>query len=587
MSTAAQWFLLFRVHLKMLRVRTLVAARRSRLMTATILTFLLGYLVVSYWLFREGLEYVSRLPAAGSLLSDRLIYVMFFCFMLMLIFSVAVTGYISLYRNRDTRWLLTLPVSHRAIFLWKCFESALFSSWGLVFILAPLLAAFGNMRDVGPGFFLEVALALVPFLVLVSAIGALLLVTAVRWLSRRQLAVAVAALALLLIGSAVLTGLEDRRAAEQSGLSAALTFQRVLHHTNLTVNRAIPSTWLAGSIVDWTRPYRHFATLLYPTLLLSHCLLGLVLMSWAGRAWFYRSWNRSLQQSAHRALRRGRRAIASIDQVRRDYPRASILGRVVGRPLAAVSRKDLVTFFREPSQWVQFSVVFGLLAIYASGLRQMNGDIGQPRDLYLVAFLNLAVCALALSTLTTRFVFPQFSLEGRRLWILAMSPLKLPSLVIQKFVLSTLFSGCVVIAILLIGGYNLQLGWRDTLFFAAAIFLLALGLNGLAVGLGVIFPNLEEANAAKIVSGFGGTLCLVTSFIYILSFVLLLALHALGDLRRQPDRPELAGRTESALRARGPAGAHLGRHRRAPDFFAEEAKKTGNSKQFIILMRVK
>ena len=47
-------------------------------------------------------------------------------------------------------------------------------------------------------------------------------------------------------------------------------------------------------------------------------------------------------------------------------------------------------------------------------------------------------------------------------------------------------------------------------------------LNGLAVGLGVLYPNLKEANPSKIVSGFGGTLCLVLSFLYILASVVLL-----------------------------------------------------------------
>ena len=36
-------------------------------------------------------------------------------------------------------------------------------------------------------------------------------------------------------------------------------------------------------------------------------------------------------------------------------------------------------------------------------------------------------------------------------------------------------------------------------------------LNGLAAGLGVLYPNLKETNPNKIVSGFGGTLCLVLS----------------------------------------------------------------------------
>lgn len=523
MSTYSQWLILLRVHLRMLRIKTAVAARRSRLMTLTITGFLVGYMVAAYWLFSEGLGYVSALPAAGALLSDRLLYVLFFCFMMMLVFSVAVTAYISLYRNRDTRWLLTLPLSHRTIFLWKCFESATFSCWGLIFILAPLLVAFARIRHVSPEFFLKTAAVLILFLALVSTLGALLLITAVRWLNRRQIVIGIGVIALFLLGSALYNGLKDRQIVQESGLSAALTFQRVLHHTSIAVNRGMPSTWIAGTIIDWTRPYRHFGNVLYPTLLLSHALMAVFLLYSAGGRWFYRSWNLSLQHSASSALRKGRKDAYTPEAVLRCYPKPSLLGRVIGRPLAAISRKDFLTFFREPAQWVQFSLVFGLLAIYSGGLRQMNGEMTQPRDLYLVAFLNLSVCALALSTLTTRFVFPQFSLEGRRLWILAMSPLKLSSIVMQKFITSTLCSGLIVIAILSIGGYNLQLGFHDSAFFAVSIALLAMGLNGLAVGLGVIFPNLQESNAAKIVSGFGGTLCLVGSFIYILAFILLLA----------------------------------------------------------------
>jgi ABC-2 type transport system permease protein len=523
MSTLSQWLLLLRVHWRMLRVKATDAAVHSRLMSGTIASFLIGYMGAAYWLFSEGLRYVASLPAAGALLGDRLIYVLFFCFFMMLVFSVAVTSYISLYRSRDTRWLLTLPVSHRALFLWKCFESAAFSSWGLAFILAPLLLAFARMRGVSPDFFLKTILVLLLFLIVASAIGAILLLTAVRWLNRKQILAGVIVVALLLVGSAVNTGLKDQRIVEESGLGSALTFQRVLHHTGIAVNRAIPSTWLAGSVVDWTRPFRHSTSVLYPTLLVSHSLFAVLLLIGAGDRWFYRSWNLSLQHSAVSAMRRDRQRVSDRERIERLYPRPSWLARVIGRPLAAISRKDFLTFFREPAQWVQFSVVFGLLALYSTGLRKMNGDLGQPRDLYLVAFLNLSVCALALSTLTTRFVFPQFSLEGRRLWILAMSPLKLPSIVLQKFVTSTLCSGLIVIGILFIGGYNLRLGFADSAFFAGAIALLAMGLNGLAVGLGVLFPNLRESNAAKIVSGFGGTLCLVGSFIYILSFILLLA----------------------------------------------------------------
>jgi ABC-2 type transport system permease protein len=75
----------------------------------------------------------------------------------------------------------------------------------------------------------------------------------------------------------------------------------------------------------------------------------------------------------------------------------------------------------------------------------------------------------------------------------------------------------------------LHLDGARVVFFAIAIALMSASLSGLAVGLGALFPNFKEDNPSKIVSGFGGTLCLVVSFIYITLFV---ALAALPDLRR-------------------------------------------------------
>ncbi len=171
---------------------------------------------------------------------------------------------------------------------------------------------------------------------------------------------------------------------------------------------------------------------------------------------------------------------------------------------------------------MQFVIVFGLLSFYALGMRSINRQLDQPRDLYLVVYLNLAVCGLALSTLTTRFVFPQYSLEGRRLWILAMSPLRVPLVALQKFFLSTTFTSLAAAFVVLVSGHTLRLERHEIAFFTVAILLISMGLNALAVGLGVLFPQLEETNAAKIVSGFGGTLCLVLSFVYLTAFLVLL-----------------------------------------------------------------
>ncbi len=70
-----------------------------------------------------------------------------------------------------------------------------------------------------------------------------------------------------------------------------------------------------------------------------------------------------------------------------------------------------------------------------------------------------------------------------------MSPLRLPRSYYKKFVTSTLCSGLIVIGILGIGGYDLRLGFADSAFFAGAIGLLAMGLNGLAVASASSFPT--------------------------------------------------------------------------------------------------
>ena len=60
----------------------------------------------------------------------------------------------------------------------------------------------------------------------------------------------------------------------------------------------------------------------------------------------------------------------------------------------------------------------------------------------------------------------------------------------------------------------------------------------LSVGLGALFPNFKEDNPSKIVSGFGGTLCLVASFVFIVLFITLLAFPASLPYTRSGLSPE-------------------------------------------------
>jgi ABC-2 type transport system permease protein len=192
----------------------------------------------------------------------------------------------------------------------------------------------------------------------------------------------------------------------------------------------------------------------------------------------------------------------------------------------ALVLKDIRVFWRDTTQWGQSLVLFGLLAVYIINLRHFSHQLNNPFWIDLVSYLNLGACSLNLATLTTRFVYPQFSLEGKRVWIVGMAPFGMVHVVITKFIMSTIASLAITLLLVVGSCYMLQMPWERTLYFSYAVVIMTLTLNGLAIGLGVLYPNFKEDNPSKIVSGFGGTFCLVLSFLYILVSVVALGFGA-------------------------------------------------------------
>src|SRR5439155_25285102 len=112
-------------------------------------------------------------------------------------------------------------------------------------------------------------------------------------------------------------------------------------------------------------------------------------------------------------------------QARRPGPIEWLAGRLSWlRPdMRALIVKDTRMFWRDTTQWAQSLMLFGLLAVYIFNLRHFSQQLNHMFWVHLVSYLNLGACSLNLATLTTRFVYPQFSLEGKRLWIVGMAPL--------------------------------------------------------------------------------------------------------------------------------------------------------------------
>jgi ABC-2 type transport system permease protein len=116
------------------------------------------------------------------------------------------------------------------------------------------------------------------------------------------------------------------------------------------------------------------------------------------------------------------------------------------------------------------------------------------------------------------------SLEGRRFWILGLLPIDRDSILWGKFLFAAVGSTLPCCALILLSDLMLRISPIVIVIHQTTCLLLCLGLSGIAVGLGAKMPDLREESPSKIAAGFGGTLNLVLSAIYIVVIVLLTAL---------------------------------------------------------------
>ena len=506
------------------RVRGL--RRRSPLLPVLLVGFVLGYLLLGYYLFHRGLEFIFAFPAVGALLAQRILFLIFGFFFVMLTFSNLIIGYSTLFKNRETNWFLTLPIPHADIYRWKFLECLVVSSWALMFLSAPMMIAFGRAQEVTASFYFEIALVYLPFIAIPAVLGSALAMLVVAVLAKPW---ARKALVTAAVAGLVLTAVFVRPAnADIAGnASEVRIFNQLLSHTKFSLNPFLPSAWMAQAVFSWSGGLLREGGFFF-CLLLSNALMGLLLGFEVASRFFYASWTRAF---GHRSERSQHRSDARRQaRLRRGWLETLLalppVAALVSRPVRALMLKDARVFWRDPAQWTQVMIFFGLLTIYVLNLRNVAYDLQSKFWSTMISYLNLTACALTLSTLTTRFVFPQFSLEGRRLWILGLAPLGLGRVLMQKFWSACLSATAVTVALMVASSLILRLDWARIAYFAAAIALMSGALCGLAVGLGALFPNFKEDNPSKIVSGFGGTLCLVASFVYIVVFIALLAFPA-------------------------------------------------------------
>jgi ABC-2 type transport system permease protein len=184
-------------------------------------------------------------------------------------------------------------------------------------------------------------------------------------------------------------------------------------------------------------------------------------------------------------------------------------------PLRLIAAKDLRTFFRDPLQWSQLAILFGLLALYLTNMPTLRAQLSGWGWYLIIPFLNLCAVGLILATFTCRFVFPLVSLEGRKLWLIGLLPVPRGHVLYAKLAFAMTVTLLVALSTMGLAIIILRLPAIWAAIHLVVTVAMCYGLCGLSVGIGARLPMFGETNAARIANGFGGTANLLASIVLV------------------------------------------------------------------------
>ena len=487
--------------------------------------FALGFIGLMAWallfaLCYRLLVYFRGAEGIGDLLAGKLLSLMFLAFLSILLLSNVITALSTFFLAKDLELVEAAPLDHLSVYVARLVETLVHSSWMVVLVAIPMLAAYGLVYDGGITFVVVSTVAVGALLVLMAVLGSALTLLLVNLFPARRTRDLLALITLIATGIVVLMVrlLRPERLASPDGFRDLVHFMAELRSPR---SPWLPSDWAADAVMYTLKAGT--ATDLFPLLLLvSTAATAVVAGSWLHARLFEQGFTRA-QEGA---------------ELRSRAARPSTVGRfasgVAPVTVRALVAKDVRTFFRDSTQWSQLLLLGMLVVVYVYNIRVLPLRTGEDVGFFLrnvVSFLNLALGGFVLAAVAARFLFPAVSLEGRTLWLLRSSPLDLRTLVWSKFWVGAVPLLVLAIAITVATNAILQVGPFMMVLSVTAITVMSFVIAALALGFGAVFPRFDTENAAQIPTGFGGLLFMFAATGYLVVLIMALAVPVYAVLQ--------------------------------------------------------
>ena len=485
--------------------------KRKILRSLMFFTIAVLFWLGTFFIFFKVLSYFASIEVIGTLLSSKLLSMVFLTFFSLLIFSNVITALSTIFLSDDLQLLNALPLSRQQFFAARFIETIVNSSWTVLFFSFPVFLAYGKVYGASLSYYLTLGGVVVPFLLITAGVGIILVLLLVSIFPSRRLKDIILLVSIVLVVGVFLfiRFLQPERLVDPESFYLVMDY---ISNLKAPTSPIVPSQWAVNAIVpflfdsgeDWW---------LFILVLWSTGLSFVVMGEWLFEKIYYDAWSKAQEAKTARLTR------------------STLMNRFfegLFKPLPSQIRvvilKDLRVFLRDSNQWPQLFLICALIIIYIYNFSVLPLDKSPMPTFYLqnlISFINLGLAAFVISAVAVRFTFPSISLEGRSFWILKSSPLQLRTLVWSKFWVNFFF--LLIPAELLIITTDLLMNATPFMIWLSAITIagMTFGITSLGVGFGAYFPRFNVENVSQISTGFGGMLYMIAAISFIGVIVIL------------------------------------------------------------------
>lgn len=452
-----------------------------------------------FMFFLRIVRYLDQLPMQiGVEIIAQMMNVIFLTLFVMVWFSSLIVSLSVFYMSKDLDLIHSLPVRMETFIFSRFQQGVTHSSWMVLLFTFPIFSAYGYYFQVPWTYYFYLLFNIVPFIILACLLGSMVIMGLMRYFPAKKAHQTLSFIGLIfLVGAVVYL----RFLSPEKFFGQEISDERIIlfvESLKVPDYKFLPNSWMSYGLTSWVGGDFKIA-LAQSFYLYSTAFAGLAALWATGRKIYFDGWTQ-VQEANH----------APSLKKEKGKSRYSVWEKLpIGPTQRALLEKDMKVFRRDPEQWSQIFILCALVFVYIFNI--MNLPLSNVVLKNVVSVLNIGLIGFVLSALVSRFVFSATSLEGKSMWAIYSAPVEMKKFLWSKFWM--FFPPLLLIAefLLLVSNYLLQVDSYVMTVSFLGVFFVTLGLVGMGIGLGAVYPSFNHDNISEIPAGTGGILFMTMS----------------------------------------------------------------------------